>query len=142
MNNTDLTKILEDVDLDSVDPDKKQLASRTEREYVSRIIDAYKEKEINKNEAGKLLRQSVVNTKENKPLAILADFVDILNQSAKTNVISTSAIRKLAQKLGIKQGALDMLEEDDKVLVIKLVQHDMKVQTTKDAVPSKSPSKP
>jgi len=123
--NPTITKILEDINMDEIGTSNK--LETQDKALLANVIKKFREGKIDKDRAGSLIRNTITQTKENKPLAVVADFVDILNQSSKSgNTINGAAIRKLARVLGVKEGALDDLKDKDRALALQLIQHDLK----------------
>lgn len=130
--NTDITGILEAVDLDKgLRPTRT--VSPQDQKLIVQTVQQYREGQLRKKKAARILRLTATETKESKPLAVVADFVDILNRSTRTgNVVNAGALRKLAQSLGVKKGALDQLKEEDRLLAIQLIQDDYKTEAGRD----------
>jgi hypothetical protein len=116
--NTAITKILEDIDPTA------EIDIAGIRQSISKALDLLKKGEINNDKASSYLARIATKSEESKPVAVTADFIDILNQSTKTgSVINTANLRKLSQSLNIKDKVLDHLDKEDQATVIQLIEY-------------------
>ena len=116
--NTAITKILEDIDPTT------EIDIASTRQSISKALDLLKKGEIDEDKASSYLAGIATKSEESKPVAVAADFIDILNQSTKTgSVINTANLRKLSQSLNIKDKVLDHLDREDQARAMQLIEY-------------------
>jgi len=95
--------------------------SGTPRKQVAEIIARYKKKDIDEKDASDLLLAYATEQKDSV-VGHALDFIDILNRGTKQGqMINTATLRKMARKLNVKEGVLDLLDDTDKAIALRLI---------------------
>lgn len=119
---------LEEADLDDLDT-RRRIAGRHEKELIKKVLEQYTSGRIDQDKAGRVLRRVATEPTKNKPLNVVADFVEILNRSTEAGqALNTNAIRKLGQSLQIIPGALDQLGRQEQTLALQLIERAYRLQ--------------
>lgn len=117
--------------LDDVADDSKGMSTlklRSLKNDIAKAVEGYRNKELDKEEVADFLASRATEQEESKPVAVIADFIDILNRSSKSGQLNTAALRKAARALRVREHALDALDLKGKAIALNLISYGLKRQ--------------
>jgi len=124
-------------ELEGVSKDSDSMATlklHSVKNDVKRAMEGYRKGELEKEEVADFLASRATEHEENKPLAVVADFIDILNRSAKGGQLNTAALRKAAKSLRVREHALDGLNPKEQTIALNLINLGLKRQEKRSRV--------